>query len=213
MRSVQMMLSDLADNEGASYVDGSPPSKYGLTLPTLQSEGLDLNRDGKTDERDLMLINAAQAESIMLRRYYYDPRLHLLEACMSHLNAAVFDTAVNMGPNTAIMLLQRTLSLCGATVEMDAIMGPDTLAAALSIQDQPSLLHAYCIERRSHYIALAANDSGFVRYVVSSDGGKGGWIRRAELYLDPKYRATDEEWADVVDYLQRSSDGTDEDHR
>lgn len=72
--------------------------------------------------------------------------------------ALAFDSAVNEGPGTAVMLLQQALG-----VHADAIMGPATIAAIT-----PAVAAEYAARRAVHYARLGANEPDFVL----------GWMRR-----------------------------------
>jgi hypothetical protein len=52
------------------------------------------------------------------------------------------------------------------------------------------LADAYGIERRNYYYALADHRAASRKYARRRDGGKGGWIMRAEEFISPKYHLT-----------------------
>jgi hypothetical protein len=49
------------------------------------------------------------------------------------------------------------------------------------------LADAYGIARRSYYYRLADRRPASRKYARRSDGGKGGWITRAETFIAPRY--------------------------
>ena len=52
---------------------------------------------------------------------------------------------------------------------------------------------AYGIERRNYYYALGDPRKRSRKYTCRQDGGKGGWIVRAEEFIAAKYHLTDAE--------------------
>ena len=84
----------------------------------------------------------------------------------------VFDAAVNMGPKTAVRLLQQAVSECGHVVSVDGGWGPNTLAAANAC-DEACLTAAFRAERVQHYQDIADNDPEKAVYLR-------GWKARAE---------------------------------
>ena len=55
------------------------------------------------------------------------------------------------------------------------------------------LADAYGIARRNYYYALADRRPASRKYARRRDGGKGGWICRAEEFISPRYHLTDAE--------------------
>ncbi|MBT8416590.1 MAG: peptidoglycan-binding protein, partial [Silicimonas sp.] len=51
----------------------------------------------------------------------------------------------------------------------------------------------YGIERRNYYYRLADRRPASRKYARRRDGGKGGWIRRAEEFIAPRYHLSDAE--------------------
>jgi len=80
-------------------------------------------------------------------------------------------------------------------VGVDGAIGPQTIAATqAAYTDAPEYLaDAYGIERRNYYYALADARPASRKYARRRDGGKGGWILRAEEFISPRYQLTDEE--------------------
>jgi Putative secretion activating protein len=102
---------------------------------------------------------------------------------------------VNAG-SQAVKLLQRLLGKMGMSVEIDGVIGPKTIAAtARAIAMAPDhLVDAYGIERRNYYFALADRRRKSRKYARSRAGGKGGWIKRAEEFMAPRFHMSDSEF-------------------
>ena len=110
------------------------------------------------------------------------------------LHATVFDMQVNAGAN-AVRILQRLVTRMGFACTDDGIIGPQTLAAArAAAQAAPvHIADAYGIARRNYYYALADARPASRKYARRQDGGKGGWITRAEVFVSARYHLSDAE--------------------
>jgi lysozyme family protein len=112
------------------------------------------------------------------------------------LQASVFDMYVNAGSH-AVKILQRLLNEMRITVTVDGQIGPQTIAAteraAAAASDH--IADAYGIARRNYYYALADKRAASRKFARRRDGGKGGWIKRAEEFIAPRFHLTDAEHA------------------
>jgi lysozyme family protein len=188
MPNVRQIAQDIVTREGG-YVndpaDPGGPTKHGVTLGTLRALARDVNADGVVDIADLRALNTAQAVEIFLTRYFDRPGLCLLPAA---LQASVFDMYVNAG-SMAIKLLQRVLTAQGHKLRCDGVLGPATLAAVHAC-GAPALVDLYGVARRDFYYQLADARPASRKYALRHDGGKGGWILRAEEFISPALRLT-----------------------
>ncbi len=188
MPDVRQIAQEIVAREGG-YVndpaDPGGPTQYGVTLGTLRALARDVNADGVVTVADVRALSAAQAVEIFLTRYFDRPGLCLLPAA---LQASVFDMYVNAGP-TAIKLLQRVLNAQGHKLRCDGVLGPATLAA-VNTCDAQALVDLYGVARRDFYYQLADARPASRKYALRRDGGKGGWITRAEDFISPALRLT-----------------------
>ncbi|OYX41814.1 MAG: peptidoglycan-binding protein [Rhodobacterales bacterium 32-67-9] len=108
--------------------------------------------------------------------------------------APVFDMYVNAGSN-AVRILQRLLNEMGHDLAVDGVLGPVTVAAAHRAAGTAPVLvaDAYGIARRNYYYALADVRPASRKYARRRDGGKGGWITRAEAFLSPRFHLSEAE--------------------
>jgi lysozyme family protein len=196
MKSVKAIASEIVAREGGFVNDPSDPggaTKHGVTIHTMRRLGLDLDRDGDVDVADVRRVTPRRAREIFLKHYYQRPRIDALPAA---LQASVFDMYVNAGAN-AVKILQRLLCDMGQRVSVDGAIGPQTIEAT-EIADAMSpghLADAYGIARRNYYYALADARPASRKYARRQDGGKGGWITRAEEFISQRYHLSDQEHA------------------
>ena len=194
MQTVHEIAEDIVAREGGFVDDPDDPggvTKFGVTLYTMQRLGIDLTGDGAIDRADVSALSRARAVDIYVEHYFTRPGLNQLPAA---LQASVFDMMVNAGPN-AVKLLQRLLTDMGFACVPDGVIGPQTIAAAQrAYEAAPShLADAYAIARRNYYYRLADARPASRKYARRRNGGKGGWIVRAEAFMSPKYHLTDAE--------------------
>jgi len=194
MVTVQDIAREIVAREGG-YVndpdDPGGPTKHGVTIHTLRRLGLDLDGDGAVGAADVRRVTERQAAAIFIEHYFEKPGLSRLPRT---LHAPVFDMYVNAGAN-AIRILQRLLGEMGLAVSVDGVIGAETeAAAARAARLAPDhLADAYGIARRNYYYALADARPASRKYARRRDGGKGGWIRRAEAFIAPRYRLSEAE--------------------
>lgn len=189
MRNVREIAREIVAREGGFVNDPDDPggaTNHGVTLATLGRLGIDLDGDGRVSEADLRRLTRAQAIDIFIEHYFHRPRLSQLPET---LHPPVFDMYVNAGAN-AVKILQRLLNEMGHDLTADGVIGPMTAAAArrAAATDAGLLADAYGIARRNYYYALADARPASRKYVRRRDGGKGGWITRAEEFISPRFR-------------------------
>lgn len=191
MKSVKDIAREIVAREGGYVNDPDDPggaTKYGVTLATLQRLGIDLTGDGRVTVADVRMLSPDQAEDIFIRHYFDAPRLGELPA---PIQASVFDMYVNAGAQ-AIRILQRLLNQMGQPVAVDGVLGPQTIAAAhaAAAAAPDHFADAYGIARRNYYYALADARPASRKYARTRQGDKGGWIRRAEEFIAPRFHLT-----------------------
>lgn len=194
MRSVEDLAREIVAREGGFVDDPDDPggaTKFGVTLHTLKRLGVDLNGDGAVNVADIHAVSKADAVSLFLRHYFHAPKLGLLP---DTLQPSVFDMYVNAGSN-AVRILQRLLNEMAFDLVVDGIVGPLTAAVAHQGQTRAPdhLVDAYGIARRNYYYAIADGRPASRKFARRRDGGKGGWIRRAEEFISTRYHLTEAE--------------------
>ena len=194
MKSVQDIAKAILAREGGYVNDPDDPggaTNHGVTVHTMRRLGLDLNGDGKVDAQDVRVLTAEKALQIFVDEYFHKPGLGALPG---PLQASVFDMYVNAG-NNAIKVLQRLLNQMRIAVAVDGALGPLTIAATMqAMAAAPDhFVDAYGIARRNYYYRLADGRAASRKYARRRDGGKGGWIARAEKFIAPRYHFTDDQ--------------------
>lgn len=194
MSSVQEIAQAIVAREGGFVNDPDDPggaTNHGVTIGTMQRLGLDLDRDGAVTEADVRRLTRDQAVAIFVEHYFRRPRISDLPPV---LHDSVFDMYVNAGAN-AVRILQRLFNDMRIETTVDGVIGPQTIRAAnRALEAAPDHLRdAYGIARRNYYYALADRRPASRKYARRRDGGKGGWILRAEEFIDPRYHLTDAE--------------------
>lgn len=188
MPSVSDIADAILEREGGYVNDPDDPggaTKYGVTVHTMRRLGLDLTGDGRVDAADVQQLSRVEAKQIFIQHYFHRPGVSKLPGV---LHATVFDMQVNAGSH-AVKILQRLLGKMGFPASADGKIGPKTIAAAQKAANAAPahIADAYGIERRNYYYALADRRKASRKYARRRNGGKGGWIVRAEEFLSPRY--------------------------
>ncbi|MEM9270470.1 MAG: holin-associated N-acetylmuramidase [Pseudomonadota bacterium] len=191
MHSVQDIAREIVRREGGYVNDPDDPggaTNYGVTIHTMRRLGLDLDGDGDVDAADVHRLRLDQAIDIYIQHYFNRPSIAKLPR---PLQPSVFDMYVNAGGN-AVKILQRVLKGFGEPCAVDGAIGPQTIKAAANafLKAPEHLVDAYGIARRNYYYALADRRPASRKYARRRDGGKGGWILRAEEFMAQRYRLT-----------------------
>ncbi len=192
MPTVTSIADAILSREGGFVNDPSDPggaTNFGVTIHTMRRLGLDLNGDGTVSEADVRLLTRGQARRIFIDHYFTAPRIGWLP---EPLHASVFDMNVNAGA-WSVRLLQRLFTKMGFATRDDGNIGPITRDRALAVYKAAPdhLVDAYGIARRSYYYQLADRRAASRKYARRRDGGKGGWIIRAEEFIDPRFHFSD----------------------
>ena len=193
MHAVSDITHDIIAREGGFVNDPDDPggpTKHGVTLPTLRALGLDVTDDGQVNEADVRALTVADAAEIFERNFYFKPRLNQLP---EGLQAIVYDMQVHAGCR-AIRILQELLAELGEPLEVDGVLGSLTLSAvdrAVRSLGVERVRDAYGIERRRYYYRLGDARPASRKFVRRRDGGKGGWILRADEFVTPLWHLTE----------------------
>ena len=188
MQSIEAIADEIIARAGGYVNDPDDPggaTNFGVTIGTMSRLGMDLDGDGQVTPQDVKKLTRQQARQIFVSHYYVRPGISSLP---KPIQTSVFDMYVNAGSN-AIRILQRLLNDMGQAVTVDGEIGPQTIEATeIAYNAAPNhLADAYGIARRNYYYALADKRPKSRKYARRRDGGKGGWITRAEEFIAPRY--------------------------
>lgn len=191
MKSVKDLAEEIVAREGGFVNDPDDPggaTNHGVTIHTLRRLGLDVNRDTRIDVSDVRALTRAQAVEVYIEHYFQRPGIAALPEAVQ---ASVFDMYVNAGGN-AVKILQRLCTDMGFPCDPDGQIGAQTIRAAQGAFDAAPnhFADAYGIARRNYYYALADARPQSRKFARRQDGGKGGWITRAEEFIAPRYHLT-----------------------
>ncbi len=194
MQAVEAIADEILFREGGFVDDPDDPggaTNHGVTIHTMRRLGIDLTGDGAVTVEDVRQLTRDRARRIFVDHYFRRPGIARLPGV---LHPSVFDMYVNAGAN-AVRILQRLLGAFGHPVAADGLIGPRTGAAAdAAWRDAPDhLADAYGIARRNYYYALADRRPASRKYARRKDGGKGGWITRAEAFMSPRFHLDEAE--------------------
>ncbi len=196
MLSIEQIAQEIVAREGGFVNDPDDPggaTNRGVTIGTMRRLGIDLDKDGDVDIEDVRRLSKAKACEIFTEHYFRRPGIDRLPEV---IQPSVFDMYVNAGSN-AVKILQRLLCEMGQSVTVDGAVGPQTEGAcrAAWAAAPRHLADAYGIARRNYYYRLGDGRPALRKFACRRDGGKGGWIVRAETFISPSYHMTDEEHA------------------
>ncbi|MEO0936907.1 MAG: holin-associated N-acetylmuramidase [Pseudomonadota bacterium] len=195
MQTVRDIAREIVHREGGYVNDPDDPggaTNYGVTIHTMRRLGLDLTGDGRVAVDDVKALTRDQAIDIFITHYFERP---LIAELPRALHATVFDMYVNAGGN-AVKILQRLLRQMGHDVAVDGALGPQSIGAAQAAwQAAPDhMVDAYGIARRNYYFRIADRRPASRKFARTRAGGKGGWIRRAEEFIAPRYHLSEAEF-------------------
>ncbi len=200
--SVDEIAHEIVRTEGGFVNDPDDPggpTNFGVTLGTLERLGFDVDQDGDVDINDVRALTVEHAVDIFKRHYYQAPGIWRIA---QPLQPTVFDMQVNAGP-TAIRLLQKLVNMAGfGPLTEDGLLGPNSARAAQTCFDGMGelMVDAYSIQRRRYYYALGDKNARLRKFARRRDGGKGGWIVRAEMFMDPHFHFSE------ADHRMRTSE-------
>ena len=120
---------------------------------------------------DIADLTQDQAIAIYKADYWHAPRIDQLPDTIA---GKVFDMGVNMGPATAVRILQDCLNTwSNPKLVIDGRIGPHTIDAATKEAVGDWLLNDYRKAVADHYMAIIRNTPSLARF-------QRGWLRRAQ---------------------------------
>ncbi|OGG46182.1 MAG: hypothetical protein A3F84_10390 [Candidatus Handelsmanbacteria bacterium RIFCSPLOWO2_12_FULL_64_10] len=162
-----------ADKGGATMLGIS--LRFLRTLKDADRDGWldgDLNLDGAVDEKDVRLVDEERVKRIA-RAYFWDP-LRCGEIASFEAAARVFDLSFVMGGPSAARVLQSACARCGIPIEVDGVIGSQTLGAvnALARANEGAFLAALRERAAARFGEIIAGDP-------AQEAFRDGWMARA----------------------------------
>lgn len=194
-KTPETMAREIVAREGGFVNDPDDrggATKFGVTIGTMRRLGMDLDGDGDVDVADVHALTVEEAVKLYLDKFFRAPRIDRLPVSVQ---ASVFDQYVHSG-SWAISLFQDTLNEIGVEsvdLKVDGRLGPFTIGAAHRAEaavGADGLRDIYGIARRNRYYCLADDRAKNRKYARRRDGGKGGWITRAEEFISERFHLT-----------------------
>lgn len=174
MIDIDKLVAALVAREGGfvnNPADRGGPTQFGITLARARTAGF---------TGPMQALPLATAQSIYKADYWLKPHLDLVGLVAPLTAAEMFDTGVNGGPATAVMMLQRTLNaLQGTTLARDGsiLPGGSTLAVlraymtARAAQDGDAVLCAGLNALQGErYVEIVEKDASQRQFLF-------GWLR------------------------------------
>lgn len=122
-------------------------------------------------EVDIKALKLTEAKSIYRRDYWNRMRLDDVEN--REIAAELFEQGVNMGTSIAITNLQKSLNIVDGPVQVDGVIGPQTLSAVndLTPEEETTLLKCLNGFQFNHYLEIVDNNPRQKKFLV-------GWLKR-----------------------------------
>ncbi len=178
MSDPEKALPVILAHEGGYSDDPNDPggaTKYGISLRFLRTQGLDLDGDGDVDGDDVRGITMTAALAIYRARIW--DREGYGRIVDQQVATKLFDMAVNLGPFRAHRLCQHALRACVEDVEVDGVLGSESVKAINDCEPRELLLEL-CKQHERYYDTLCELKPRFEVY-------RRGWMKRAHWPFGP----------------------------
>ena len=158
------MMDNEDEARACAIVPDAPPGAHAIS---------GINSAAYPSEYATIAAILQNQRQMSVQQFYQDHFWNQWYARLNYDDVAkrVFDAAVNMGPGTAVKLLQQA---CGSAV--DGAWGPITVSVANSFAS-PVLVVAFQKTRLGHYQDIVANNPSLARYLGTAEHPGPWWIR------------------------------------
>lgn len=165
MNAFQRAFIETIDFEGAYVFDPDDPggeTKFGISKRSYP----DIN---------ISALTIGHAKAIYLRDYWFTCRLDEIHGNI--ISGEIFDTAVNMGRKTAVLIAQRALNFLGEDIVEDGLMGGKTIAALNKWSEKDTKALFICLNgfQFAQYRMITQNNRRSVKFTR-------GWTKRIQQY-------------------------------
>jgi lysozyme family protein len=172
MTILNKILDEIIDTEGGfvnNPIDRGGPTKYGITLRTLQSY-----KKGSTIN-DLKNIDTYLAKDIYYGEYLVMPRINELPEFIHHI---MLDMSINHGARNAVKILQKSLRRYGYVTKPDGIIGSKTINLTIEACNnlKNNILVTLVYTRNNFYKNIVINDRSQKIFLK-------GWLNRSNKFM------------------------------
>ena|SRR3989304_2117918 len=172
MSEFDIAVKYLLKNEGGLTNDLDDPgglTNYGVTFNLLKQYPIDANNDGEIDISDIRVLTEQQAIEIWGKTFW--EKYHYYEIVSQIIATKIFDLSANLGPMQAHIIAQRACYSCGWDLKIDGILGPKTLKAINTINNDLLLIGLRC-EAAGVYRSIVIKKLQLSKFLA-------GWLNRA----------------------------------
>lgn len=149
--------------------------KGGVTKYGISKALLELISGGPVSNSFVLGLTKSDAKEILRKHFWYQPKIHRIYD--NKIREIVFDQAVNRSPFSAIVNLQRALkNTSSPKVEVDGLLGIQTLEAIVEAKDRAALVRQFVLESQLSYVRIVEAQGHQVKFLR-------GWLSRAWSYL------------------------------
>jgi lysozyme family protein len=175
LATATVAIREVLKHEGSAFVENSEigeVSKYGVSLSTYREKKPNATID------DIKKLTEEQATAFYLTEFWLKHKVYLLRS--KAVKIKLLDGMVNVGPKTAIALLQRAINrLVKKNAQMvliealkeDGLIGPKTVQACAAFW-YFEVVNEFCALLEDHYRGIARAGKQHAKFLD-------GWIARA----------------------------------
>ena len=143
-------------------------TKFGISLAFLKAEKVDINLDGIVNREDVILLDRNHAHKLYKKYFWNKLKLDLIHD--KELATRIFDSAINIGSTTVVLLIQKTL-FCFEDIKVDGILGNETIGILNSLEDNDMFKDVLVASLKYHYANLCIRNPKLRVFFC-------GWIKR-----------------------------------
>ena len=167
MADYQLCIPIVLENEGGlvdNPNDRGGITNYGVSLRFAEGTGdmelFDVDHDGDIDREDIKKLSIEDATE-GFKKYFWD-KFDLDNESSDAVSLCIFDVAVNHGNKNAANMIQKALVEMGYNIAIDGKVGPRTLAALHSANEEKFIERLLDVRSRFYDRIVERNPSQIV---------------------------------------------------
>lgn len=183
------LLNIILANEGTMISnikeDSGGVTNSGISLKFLKMNGIDINKDGMIDYKDIMELNKDKIEELYYEYFWKRGKCDKIYETTSKKDIFIvkqfFDIIVNLGIHAGSKLLQKAINIELAKLGMsplivDGVIGSVTLASLLKVDDYIGLNNSLVQLRVIKYGEIVRSIPKNAKFIV-------GWLARSFKFV------------------------------